>query len=447
MARNPSYRAPAAADLHDERAAQPPGADAPLEAWGAKHLAIRDGVAVGCSLSGRAFIAMGEWFDRRASRRKPEVGCTNTSGLRLDARLEVRLVAVQPFMGELARCPHLANLRRLDLTCNRIGVDGAKALAGSPFLSGLQELVLSANDLGDAGLAALREASWFRNLTVLELAENGLRLEPDAQARVPSLPCLRVGLRDLDLSNNPLGPDLQLPTGLTRLALSRCGLGAADVANLAASGCFDSLEELDLSFNGLGPHPACGLKLLRLNLGFNDLEDDGVEALADSDPALEWLDLSANRITALGAASMADSHAFGSVRELNLTANPLGDAGVLALVRGDAFSSLRQLNVSNCGITDDGACDLAKSAALGGLLSLSLAWNAIGDAGVRALASCPDLAGLRELDLTGTHLGFAGAIALAESKHLVNLRSVVLGENHRLKADAVARLRERYNTA
>src|SRR6185437_7899010 len=59
MARFPSYRAPSVADLRDEHAAQSPGPDAPLEEWGAQDIDIRDGM-VSCSLSGRAFIAMGQ---------------------------------------------------------------------------------------------------------------------------------------------------------------------------------------------------------------------------------------------------------------------------------------------------------------------------------------------------------------------------------------------------
>ena len=151
MAWNPSYRAPSAADLHDEEAYQPPGPDAPLTAWGAKDFVFRDGVVVGCSMSGRAFLSL----DR----------CELS---------EVRLVAIQPFIAELARCPHLAKLHRLDLRGSRIGMIGVQALAASPFLGGLEELILSGNNIDDAAMEVLAEAPWFANLRVLDLSENSI---------------------------------------------------------------------------------------------------------------------------------------------------------------------------------------------------------------------------------------------------------------------------------
>ncbi len=426
MARFPSYRAPSVADLRDELAAQPPGPDAPLEEWGAQDIVIRDGV-MSCSLSGRAFIAFGEV-------------CGSHSAFHIPySALQVRLVAVQPFMEELARCPLLERVRLLDLSGNRIGERGAKALANSPHLGRLRELILTRNNLGGAGLAALREAPWFGQLRVLEIAENNLT---KWEARTPKL-------QELDLSRNPLGPDLVLPCGLKRLALSACGLGIRGAARLTEQGCFADALDVDLSFNDIGAEDWCAAtgfpRLRKLNLAFNDLEDAGVEALAAAEfPALESLNLAGNRIAQQGAALLAESHAFEAVHELNLATNPIGDAGAFALVASEGLASLRRLNLMNCELSDAGIHRLARSGALGGLQSLSLAWNALGDAGIRALAACPDLAGLHNLDLIGTWLRMAGAIALIESPHLGNLRSVTLGDNHRLPADAVALIRDHF---
>jgi uncharacterized protein (TIGR02996 family) len=482
VALSPSYRAPNAADVLDPARARPPepprvsegerrlldavladpDADAPRLAYadwarkqgdvfaaervraiaafcGAKDLVVRRGFVEGMSLSGRALISLGGEL------------------MRLTPLREVRLVAVQPYVGELARCPHLAKLRRLDLSGNRIGAVGVRELAGSAFLGGLRELGLSANDPGSEGLARLLAAPWLGSLAALELADNGLgaaELRSIAAAGFP-------GLTGLDLSRNPLGgrgaielAEAGFVPRLRRLGLFRCDLRAVGAEALFISR-LGSLAALDVSFNHLGPDGAAALAgddslthLTDLNLGFNDVGSAGAAAIATAEAlsSLVSLNLAGNRITEPGAEALADSEVLGSVEELDLTANPIGDGGAVALVRGEAFTSLSRLCLANCGITDVGVGRLAATGALGGLRSLSLAWNPFGDGGVTALAACPDLAGLRELDLTGTRIGFAGAIALAESRNLPNLNRVVLGENHRLSADAAAMLRERFGT-
>lgn len=359
IARNPSGHAPRAADVLTPRPAEP--------------MTPRE------TVSGRAFISLGGAWSRR----------------------EVKLVAVQPFLGELARCPHLALLERLDLTGNRIGDAGLAELAASPFLGGVRELALSGNDL----------------------------------SAPPALPRLTA----LDVSRNPLRT-FAFPTGLERLAASGCGLPVESLRGLT------SLTDLDASYNALGPDGAealaeLSLPLRRLDLSFNDIESAGVESLAF--PELVSLDLRANRIDVSGAFALAGSSHLGNVGELNLGSNPIGDRGAVALVRGEAFGSLERLDVSNCGITDAGVAGLCATGALGGLRVLSLAWNPFGDAAVRALARCPDLAGLHALDLTGTRFGLAGAVVLAESEHQ-RLRSLTLGENHRLPPDAAVLIRERF---
>jgi len=151
MARNPSSLAPSAMDLHDEHSE--PFPENTLEAWSARDLIHENGKAVSCSLSGRAFISLGERFLSHPWRRV----------------VAIRLVAVRPFMVELAACPHLARLHTLDLCGNRIGDPGALALAASRFLANLKRLDLSTNDLTEAGLAALQATPWFQRLESVKL--------------------------------------------------------------------------------------------------------------------------------------------------------------------------------------------------------------------------------------------------------------------------------------
>src|SRR5262249_20535120 len=52
---------------------------------------------------------------------------------------------------DLARCPGLPRLRELVLAWNRVGNDGAIALAGMPQLKGLESLNIVGNDITDRG--------------------------------------------------------------------------------------------------------------------------------------------------------------------------------------------------------------------------------------------------------------------------------------------------------
>jgi uncharacterized protein (TIGR02996 family) len=131
-----------------------------LAPWSARDVVFRRGFAEAMSLAGRAFISISD-------------GLFRTTPLR-----DVRLVAVQPFMAELARTANLAMLERLDLTGNQVGSSGVRELAGSPHLTRLRELDLSANDLDAAAAAALVGSPHLAGLRVLRAADNlGLSAE------------------------------------------------------------------------------------------------------------------------------------------------------------------------------------------------------------------------------------------------------------------------------
>jgi hypothetical protein len=148
MARAPSYRAPHPDEVLSPGPFVPPTispADgwgegewlAALEPWSAEDVVFRDRVPVACSLAGRAFITLGEPL------------------LRATAIRDVRLVAVQPYIGELAACGHLALLERLDLSGNWIGVEGVEALLASRYVAGIAVIDLRVNGLDDGAIARL----------------------------------------------------------------------------------------------------------------------------------------------------------------------------------------------------------------------------------------------------------------------------------------------------
>jgi len=73
----------------------------------------------------------------------------------------------------LAQSEHLASLAHLDLRGNRIGDEGARALAQSPHLASLTLLDLAYNGIGDEGTRALAQSEHLASLTHLDLGGNG----------------------------------------------------------------------------------------------------------------------------------------------------------------------------------------------------------------------------------------------------------------------------------
>lgn len=155
MAWNPSSCAPHASELLFPDKTVLTGLDVQDHAY-------EDGLLIGASVSGRAFISRGDEL------------------FRLGPLREVRLVAVQPFMAELSQSPHLLKLRKLNLDGNQIGLNGLRELLASPYLQQLESLNLSRNGLGDDAIVLLANTSSLSSLRQLDLSANHLTATNDS---------------------------------------------------------------------------------------------------------------------------------------------------------------------------------------------------------------------------------------------------------------------------
>ncbi len=294
VARLPSIHAPRADEFL--RVATPdPAARSLADVADLDNCFIRNGRLVGASLSGRAFITL-------AGRFPPLT--------------HVKLVAVTPFVAELAACPHLASVQHLDVSGCRLGAAGVAALLESPHLSALKSLDLGRNDLGRDGVRALAGSPAVWRLSSLGVAGNGL-----TAADLGGL----AGVGDLDLSDNPVGPAgwqclAAGGTGFGRLALARCGL-----KNLDHSVFPVVADALDLGFNALGDAAVGALagagafdQVRALNLAGNRLSAAGVEALAGQCPWLAWLGQAANFLPPEALRVFLDGAAFPALRRVEL---------------------------------------------------------------------------------------------------------------------------------
>lgn len=105
----------------------------------------------------------------------------------------------------LVRSPIPAHLYGpgLNLSMNRIGDAGAKALAGCEYLARFSELILRENHIGDAGVQALAASPYVANLTHLDLWRNRIG-DGGAEALAASESIGRT--RDLSLRDNAITP-------------------------------------------------------------------------------------------------------------------------------------------------------------------------------------------------------------------------------------------------
>jgi uncharacterized protein (TIGR02996 family) len=197
--------------------------------------------------------------------------------------LEIRSRYLDPTgLLQLLRSPHLDRLRELNVVSGGLGREHVECLSNVPLLDRLTRLELFAGkELFSGGVEALLAASQFSALTVLTLWS--AEVNP-AAAAVLARSRVSEKLRDLALSDNPLGPE--------------------GMAALAA-----------------GTWPA----LANLTLVLNNMRDGGAAALAGSPllRQLRTLCLMDNHITDFGAMALADSpHWVGGTR-IDLRRNPI----------------------------------------------------------------------------------------------------------------------------
>ncbi len=230
-------------------------------------------------------------------------------------------------VGLLARCPHVSNLRGLDLSFNRIDDAGVRALAASARFPRLDRLALNDNEqITWDGVTALAESPFFAGLTDLDLGRNDVN---DAGVRALAGSRSLTRLNGLRLAGNHIGDAgvaALVGSALFRRMLARDGridlranaVGVAGAETLAASADLARATVLDLDKNYLGDRGAVVIvaapgaaKLRRLRLSNNQITDAGAFALADAVaralPALQAIDLSGNRLTWRGANAVRDA--------------------------------------------------------------------------------------------------------------------------------------------
>jgi uncharacterized protein (TIGR02996 family) len=225
-----------------------------------------------------------------------------------------------PGFEALAQWPGLASVRKLVLTGSDPGETGLAALLASPFATGLKELILRNARIKGAMLPALLRAHPDLRLEKLDLHSN--KLDQQGMEMLAVAGCLGEvrhlgidrceikpgmfkafveqsrnldGLRVLNVAQNEIGPTGlralldRAPAALHTLKVSDNDLHERGATVLARSPASDTLLELDLGKNGIGPLGVQALaetqhlgKLLILRVHDNDLSGPSLELLENS---------------------------------------------------------------------------------------------------------------------------------------------------------------------
>ncbi|KVI12457.1 RAN GTPase-activating protein 1-like [Cynara cardunculus var. scolymus] len=279
----------------------------------------------------------------------------------------------------------------------------SSALEGSD----LRYLNLSDNALGEKGIRAfdklLRSQS---NLEELYLINNGIS-EEAAKAVCELIPSTKK-LKILHFHNNMTGDEgavaiselLQRSPMLEDFRCSSARVGSEGGVPLAeALATCTHLKKLDLCDNMFGVEAGIALSksisvftnLNEIYLSYLNLEDEGTLALAnalkESAPSLQVIDMAGNEITsesapALAACLMAKK---GSLTKINLSENELADEGTIVIAKAleAEFPRLTEVDLSTNGIRRAGARVLAQ-AVVGkpGFKLLNINGNFLSDEGV-----------------------------------------------------------------
>lgn len=248
----------------------------------------------------------------------------------------------------------------------------------------LRYLNLSNNALGEKGVRAFGSLLKSQhNLEELVLMNDGIS-EEAAKAVYELIPSTKK-LRVLHFHNNMTGDEGAISiSGLVKnsplLENFRCSSTRVDseggVALAEALGTCSNLKKLDLRDNMFGVESGIALSkaiagfhnLVEIYLSYLNLEDEGsialVNALKDSAPSLEVLEMAGNDITAEAAPALASIIVAGhSLTKLSLSENELKDEGAILIAKAlePKHVQLNELDLSSNMIRRAGARLLAQA--------------------------------------------------------------------------------------
>ena len=175
--------------------------------------------------------------------------------------------------------------------------------------------------------------------------------------------------------------------GCNAVDFSYCRLAPAECA--AVVHCLNSVQQIsliDLSDNNIGSLGCVEIvklfdnsnsQLRGLNLGYNNIDDEGVKQLSNAvvNSQLSSLNLRYNKITDEGVKQLSNAVVNSQLSSLNLARNKITDEGVKQLSNAVVNSQLSSLYLANNKITDEGVRQLSNAVVNSQLSSLDFFGN------------------------------------------------------------------------
>jgi len=258
------------------------------------------------------------------------------------------------------------NLTRLDVSRSQITVFGLIGAINN-FIN-LRSLNIAFSLIGGVGLNILAQAPFAGNLTELNIGMNSLA-DTSIQANIGAF----TSLRSLNIESNYIGS-----AGLAIIA------GTPFAGNLAEFNVrLNRITSQDMKAN----IPAF-TSLTSLDIGANNIQDEGLEAIAQAPCAPHLIELNVGMTGITTEGVQANIAAFTSLTSLNIGNNWIGDAGLAALAQAPFARNLTKLNIAETGITNMGIADNIQ--AFTSLAYLNIALNRfVGEEGIAAISQLP----------------------------------------------------------
>lgn len=196
-------------------------------------------------------------------------------------------------------------------------------------------------------------------------------------------------------------------------------LDASQALELLQSERLEKVEILDLSSNRIG---AVGARTLA-----------GVEWLR----SVRWLGMGFNAVGSAGAIALARAEFLDGVEYVDLESNELGEHGIRALSEAGWFSRVKDLSLKRNRFGGAIAME-ALLDAVDGVKRLVLDRNHLSSAGVQVLSNAA-LPELRSLELRGCSIRSEGLDALSKARYLAHIEVLDLGANNELAPEDLTR--------